>query len=88
MDGLRGEAGITLIADYVYKIGWFLDWYYNGFCERNGGSDSVRIVSGKDIRYSVISRIEDTFQFIITETIRYIILTNFRDNWQINILTG
>ncbi len=25
-DGFRGEAGITLTADYAYKVGRFLGW--------------------------------------------------------------
>lgn len=26
-DGFRGEAGITLTADHVYKVGRFHGWY-------------------------------------------------------------
>lgn len=48
MDGFRGEAGITLTADHVYKVGRFLGWYYNVLCERNGNTNPARIVIGKD----------------------------------------
>ena len=51
-DGFRGEAGITLTADHAYKVGRFLGWYYNTLCERNGDTDSARIVIGKDTRRS------------------------------------
>ena len=51
-DGFRGEAGITLTADHAYKVGRFLGWYYNALCERNGDTDSARIVIGKDTRRS------------------------------------
>lgn len=51
-DGFRGEAGITLTADHVYKVGHFLGWYYNALRERNGESNSARIVIGKDTRRS------------------------------------
>ena len=47
-DGFRGEAGITLTADHAYKVGRFLGWYYNALRERNGDTDSARIVIGKD----------------------------------------
>mgnify|MGYP000762906426 CR=1 FL=1 len=46
-DGFRGEAGITLTADHAYKVGRFLGWYYNALRERNGDTDSARIVIGK-----------------------------------------
>ena len=51
-DGLRGEAGITLTADHAYKVGRFLGWYYNKLRERNGDTNPVRIVIGKDTRRS------------------------------------
>ena len=51
-DGFRGEAGITLTADHAYKVGRFLGWYYNALRERNGDTDSARIVIGKDTRRS------------------------------------
>ena len=51
-DGFRGEAGITLTADHAYKVGRFLGWYYNALRERNGNTDPVRIVIGKDTRRS------------------------------------
>ena len=51
-DGFRGEAGITLTADYAYKVGRFLGWYYNALRERNGDSNPARIVIGKDTRRS------------------------------------
>ena len=43
-DGFRGEAGITLTADHAYKVGRFLGWYYSALRERNGDSNSARIV--------------------------------------------
>ena len=49
-DGFRGEAGITLTADHAYKVGRFLGWYYNKLRERNGDTNPVRIVIGKDTR--------------------------------------
>ena len=52
-DGFRGEAGITLTADHAYKVGRFLGWYYNALRERNGNSESARIVIGKDTRRSM-----------------------------------
>ena len=51
-DGFRGEAGITLTADHAYKVGRFLGWYYNALRERNGDTNSARIVIGKDTRRS------------------------------------
>ena len=51
-DGFRGEAGITLTADYAYKVGRFLGWYYNALRERNGNNEPARIVIGKDTRRS------------------------------------
>ena len=51
-DGFRGEVGITLTADHAYKVGRFLGWYYNALRERNGDSNPVRIVIGKDTRRS------------------------------------
>ena len=51
-DGFRGEAGITLTADHAYKVGRFLGWYYNKLRERNGATNPVRIVIGKDTRRS------------------------------------
>lgn len=41
-DGFRGEAGITLTADYAYKVGRFLGWYYNALRERNGDTNPAR----------------------------------------------
>lgn len=51
-DGFRGEAGIILTADHAYKVGRFLGWYYNKLRERNGDTNPVRIVIGKDTRRS------------------------------------
>ena len=51
-DGFRGEAGIILTADHAYKIGRFLGQYYNVLHKRNGDTNSVRIVIGKDTRCS------------------------------------
>lgn len=51
-DGFCGEARITLAADHAYKVGRFLDWYYNTLRERNGDSNPARIVIGKDTRRS------------------------------------
>ena len=51
-DGFRGEAGITLTADYAYKVGRFLGWYYNDLRERNNDHEPARIVIGKDTRRS------------------------------------
>ena len=51
-DGFRGEAGITLTADHAYKVGRFLGWYYNKLRERNGDTNPVHIVIGKDTRRS------------------------------------
>ena len=51
-DGFRGEAGITLTSDHAYKVGRFLGWYYNALRERNGDTNPVRIVIGKDTRRS------------------------------------
>ena len=51
-DGFRGEAGMTLTADHAYKVGRFLGWYYNKLRERNGDTNPVRIVIGKDTRRS------------------------------------
>ena len=62
-DGFRGEAGITLTADHAYKVGRFLGWYYNALRERNGDTDSARIVIGKDTRRSsYINANKDTFK--------------------------
>lgn len=44
-DGFRGEANNVLTADYAYKIGRYLGWYYN---QNHKG----RIVIGKDTRRS------------------------------------
>lgn len=44
-DGFRGEANVQLTADYAYKIGRFLGWYYSQ--DHKG-----RIVIGKDTRRS------------------------------------
>lgn len=44
-DGFRGEANKVLKADYAYKIGRYLGWYYSR--EHRG-----RIVIGKDTRRS------------------------------------
>ena len=51
-DCFRGEARITLTADHAYKVGRFLGWYYNALRERNGDTDTTRIVIGKDTRRS------------------------------------
>lgn len=42
-DGFRGEAGITLTADYAYKVGRFLGWYI------------MRSVSATEIRSLLVS---------------------------------
>lgn len=44
-DGSRGESGITLTADYAYKVGRFLGWYYNALRESNGDNEPACIVS-------------------------------------------
>ena len=41
-----------MTADHAYKVGRFLDWYYNALRERNGDIDPARIVIGKDTRRS------------------------------------
>lgn len=57
-DGFRGEANVDLTADYAYKVGRFLGWYYNekrrraaeeGMTTKEG---PARIVIGKDTRRS------------------------------------
>lgn len=44
-DTFRGEENVVLIVDHAYKIGRYLEWYYN---QENKG----RIVVGKDTRRS------------------------------------
>ena len=44
-DGFRGKAGTELTAEYAYRIGRFLGWYY-------GREHRARIVIGKDTRRS------------------------------------
>ena len=51
-DGFRGEAGIALTTDRAYKVGRFLDWYYNMIRKRNNEPEPARIVSGKDTHRS------------------------------------
>ena len=51
-DGFRGEAGINLTADYAYKVGRFLGWYYGELKRQNNDSSPARIVIGKDTRRS------------------------------------
>lgn len=51
-DGFRGEANENLTADYAYKIGRFLGWYYGELKRRNGDDTPARIVIGKDTRRS------------------------------------
>ncbi len=51
-DGFRGEANNNLTADYAYKIGRFLGWYYGELKRQKGEESSVRIVIGKDTRRS------------------------------------
>ena len=51
-DGFRGEANINLTADHAFAIGRFLGWYYGECKRRNGISDRVRVVIGKDTRRS------------------------------------
>ena len=41
-----------MTADYAYKVGRFLGWYYNALRERNGDNEPARIVIGKDTRRS------------------------------------
>lgn len=47
-DGFRGEANVTLTADYAYRIGRFLGWYY----QHKEDNDRCKIVIGKDTRRS------------------------------------
>lgn len=49
-DGFRGEAGINLTADHVYKVGCFLGWYYGELKRQNNDSFSASIVIGKATR--------------------------------------
>ena len=51
-DGFRGEANNNLTADYAYKIGRFLGWYYGELKRQKGEESPVRIVIGKDTRRS------------------------------------
>lgn len=51
-DGFRGEANRNLTADYAYKIGRFLGWYYGELKRQNGDDTPARIVIGKDTRRS------------------------------------
>jgi len=47
-DGFRGKAGVDLTAEHAFQIGRFLGWYYG----TAAGSESARIVIGKDTRRS------------------------------------
>ena len=49
-DGFRGEANVNLTADHAFKVGRFLGWYYN--VKRPAGTESARILIGKDTRRS------------------------------------
>ena len=51
-DGFRGEANKNLTADYAYKIGRFLGWYYGELKKQSGDDTPARIVIGKDTRRS------------------------------------
>ena len=51
-DGFRGEANVDLTADYAYKVGRFLGWYYGERKRRAGCSEPPRVVIGKDTRRS------------------------------------
>ena len=49
-DGFRGEANVDLTADHAFRVGRFLGWYYN--IKRPAGSESAKILIGKDTRRS------------------------------------
>jgi phosphoglucosamine mutase len=51
-DGFRGEANQGLTADHAYQVGRFLGWYFGEQKRRQGNTDRVRIVIGKDTRRS------------------------------------
>lgn len=51
-DGFRGEAGVTLTAEYAFKIGRFLGWYYNELRKKKSEEGKVKIAIGKDTRRS------------------------------------
>lgn len=80
-DGFRGEANKVLKADYAYKIGRYLGWYYSR--EHRG-----RIVIGKDTRRSsymfeyalvagIIASGSDVFLLHVTTTpsVAYVVRT-------------
>ena len=51
-DGFRGEANVTLTAEYAYKVGRFLGWYFTRQRELKGDKSPAKIVIGKDTRRS------------------------------------
>lgn len=51
-DGFRGEANVNLTADYAYKVGRFLGWYYGERKRQAGDNAPARVVIGKDTRRS------------------------------------
>ena len=51
-DGFRGEANVNLTAEHAFAIGRFLGWYYGECKRRQGCTERVRIVIGKDTRRS------------------------------------
>lgn len=51
-DGFRGEANENLTADHAFKVGRFLGWYFGEKKQREGSSERVKIVMGKDTRKS------------------------------------
>ena len=51
-DGFRGEAGINLTADYAYKVGRFLGWYYDELKRQNNDTSPAKIVIGMNMYFS------------------------------------
>ena len=51
-DGFRGEANVNLTADHAFQVGRFLGWYYSELKQRQGSSETAKVVIGKDTRRS------------------------------------
>ncbi len=51
-DGFRGEANENLTADHAFQVGRFLGWYYTEKKRQAGGSQTAKVVIGKDTRRS------------------------------------
>ncbi|MBR6502145.1 MAG: phosphoglucosamine mutase [Clostridia bacterium] len=51
-DGFRGEANVDLTAEYAYKIGRFLGWYFTSNLCKTDKATKTKIVIGKDTRRS------------------------------------